>query len=401
MRAHVFILAILLMAGIVSANWSENIAVYVIGWDGRGLSNATVDVVYQILCYHPHATIEKQTDNFGMTTFTFGNNMQDEGGAVNLSCVEYSYNIIASDAGFTNSTEGSVYNPDKNYFVMLPLLQRDLTILDSSNRPLSDAVVTVASTSFVSDSNGMVYFSLPIGMASNISVSYGDIEQTLSINPSSSNVTTVSLPIYDLKVLLFDEQGNRINGTVSFGGISELSTIESPAMFPHFSEASATFDVRASGKEKMLTSNITSDTLDIYFDLTPPAIRNVETTVTSKNSLAVTAAISDDGAYASGLASNPTLSYSLGSGYIGVEMFPASVNTFQTTIPANGENVSFTITAVDNQNNSNYYYGTYNFEGTSVKAQKPTLQIEPVQFIGVLIFVVLVIFIYQRIKQQS
>jgi len=393
-------LLFVLFASTAFAYWSEKIDVYVIGRDGRALSNATVTVVYQSTSCSNHAQIEKRTNGSGIVHFEFVNTVDE---TFPSPCIERSYLITASDAGFMNSTEGNINNSDKRYFISLSLAEHIMTVFDGSGRVLPGATATFANTTFTSDSSGIIRFSLPIGIASDVLVGYGGVVRTLSINPSDSNSTTVSLPVYDLKVSLFDDLGRGINGTVSFGDRTELSTIGSPAQFPRFAEEIAVFNITTSGRQKFLNVSITSDTLDVYFDLNAPSIRDVRTTVTGRNDLTVSAAVADDGTYASGLVSNPMLSYSVGTGYIEMKMFPAAANTFEATIPANGANVSFTVTAADRQNNVKHYDGSYSFGGgDSVEGeQKPTLRIEPVQLIGVFVFVIVIVFIYQRIRQQS
>ncbi|VVB73902.1 Uncharacterised protein [uncultured archaeon] len=391
----------MLLASVAFAYWSEKIDVYAIGSDGKALKNATVDVVYQSTKCGDHVGISKQTDGLGVAHFEFVNTVDE---TFNPACVEHSYTMTASLVGFSNSTIGFLNNSDKKYFIRLPLLQEVITVVDSSSRPVSGASAAFAGTMFSSDASGTIYLSLPSGTASDMAVSYRGIVRALKVNPSDSASITVTLPIYDLQVRLFDEFGRRINGTVEFGGDSQPSTSTAPALFPRFAEESAGFSVIASGKQKIINTTITSDTLDIYFDFAAPSIRDVRTAPYGRDSVQVTAAVADDGTYASGLASNPTLGYAVADGgYTEVKMYPASANTFEATVPAGGQNVSFSIIASDKQSNVNRYEGTYSFSGSAVVEveEKPSLHISPLHLIGVFVFILVVVFIYQKIKEQA
>ena len=397
--SSVFIL--MLLASVAFAYWSEKIDVYVIGSDGRALKNATADVVYQSTKCGDHVAISKQTDEFGMAHFEFINTVDE---TFDNACVERSYTMTASLVGFSNSTIGYLSNTDKKYFIKLPLLQEVITVIDSEGRSVSGASAVFSGTTFLSDASGTIYLSLPMGAPSDVVVGYGGVSRSLKINPSDSSSMTVTLPIYDLQVRLFDEFGRRINGTVSFGGNTEISTSSSPALFPRFAEESAGFSIIASGKQKIINTTITSDTIDIYFDFTAPSIRDVRTTLSGRNSVKITAAVVDDGAYASGLSSNPTIGYSAGdSGYTEIKMYPASANTYEATVPAGGNDVRFSIITSDKQSNTNRYEGTYSFGGTTMVEEetKPSLQISPLHLVGVFVFVIVVVFIYQKIKEQD
>jgi len=397
--SSVFIL--MLLASVAFAFWSEKIDVYVIGSGGRALKNATVDVVYQSVKCGDHVAISKQTDEFGIAHFEFMN-IVDE--TPNSACVERSYTITVALIGLSNSTIGYLSNTDKKYFIKLPLLQEVLTIVDFDGRTVSNASAVFADTAFTSDASGTIYLSLPMGAQSEVVVGYGGVSRSLQINPSDSSSMTVTLPIYDLKIRLFDEFGGRVNGTVSFGGNTEISTPSSPALFLRFAEESAGFSIIVSGKQKIIDTAITSDTIDIYFDFTAPSIRDVQVALSGKNSVKVTAAIVDDGIYASGLSSNPTLGYSAGDNEsTELKMYPVSANAFEATIPADGKNVNFSIITSDKQSNTNRYEGTYSFGGSTAMVDEETklsLQISPVHLVGVFVFILVVVFVYQKIKEQ-
>ena len=268
-----------LLFGLSFAYWSANISVYVIGADGIGLSNATVSVVYQATQCGYHEQIEKQTDSQGFVNFQFMNTIDE---TFNPTCVEHFFTINAALAGFSNSTVGYVNNTTNNYFIALPLLQHELIVLDSSNSTLANANAAFEGTTFYSNNAGEIFVSVPSGTVSNVVVSYGNITTTVGINPLESSPTIVSLPVYDLNVRLFNDQGNQINGTVTFNNVQALSTTESPALFPLFTEKSAQFTVNTAGVQRTVNENITSDTLDIYLDITPPSIRDVTTKVTGE-----------------------------------------------------------------------------------------------------------------------
>ena len=404
MRANALIAIVLIvLSSTAFAYWSEKIDVYAIGSDGRALKNATMDVVYQSTKCGDHVVISKQTDEFGMAHFEFVNTVDE---TFNPACVEHSYTITAALVGLSNSTIGYLSNTDKKYFIKLPLLQEVITVIDGEGRTVSGASAVFSGTSFQSDASGTIYLSLPMGAPSEVVVGYGGVSRSLKINPSDSSSMTVTLPIYDLQVRLFDEFGRRINGTVSFEGNTEISTSSSPALFPRFAEESAGFSIIASGKQKIINTTITSDTIDIYFDFTAPSIRDVQTTLSGRNSVKITAAVVDDGTYASGLTSNPTLGYSLGaandSAYTEIKMYPVSANTYEATVPAGGNDVRFSIITSDKQSNTNRYEGTYSFGSTIAveEEEKPSLQISPLHLVGVFVFILVVVFVYQKIKEQ-
>ncbi len=382
-----------------SAYWSESISVHVLSKDGLPISGAKVSVVYQSKDCYTHSEISKYTDYSGTANFSFLN-LVEEGS--DPACLEKSYNILAEFGGYHNSTIGFLSNSDKNYSLWLPYIMHILKVVDAVNKPVSGAEVVSGNLTFSSDSAGNAYILLPVGISSAVTVIYGEVSKTVSINPSLSSVSNVSLPIYDLIVSLFDENGNTLQGNITYGTkIKEIT--KDYVVFEKFSDLNPTFLVTVDGTTKSISSKVTSNTLSIYYDTVAPVISSVQSGI-SNGKLVVSALFTDPGRYPSGIDGYPSISYRTNmSESAEVKMYPSGSGKYEGSIPLESQNdINYTIIVRDVQGNVNTYSDvqTFSFK-PEVEIEKATRGFSWITAIGIFVFAIVIYVIYQKIREQA
>ncbi|MGB9694302.1 MAG: hypothetical protein ACPLYF_05600, partial [Fervidobacterium sp.] len=346
-----------------------------------------------------HSEIKKITNDSGQASFSFMNTVDESFG----KCVERIYTITAEFGGYTNSTIGQVNGTNKNYQLWLPFIMQTISVRDASNNSIMNATVTALNTSFYTDISGNAYILLPVGMNTQVLVTYGNVSKQITANPSLQSYTIVNLQVYNLKVSLTDENGNILKGKIRYN--DEEKVLEGDFVtFEKFSDLNPTFYVIVNNVTKRISEKVTSDNLVLRFDLTPPIISNVETRV-SNNRLYITATVVDGGRYPSGISSYPLLSY-VGNATqdSNMKMFFVGNSRYETSIPLSGnEEIKYTITATDAQGNSAQYSDSY------YSSFKPEKEIEKVTkggfswitFLGIFVFAVIIYVIYLKIKEQT
>ncbi|MCS7109602.1 MAG: carboxypeptidase-like regulatory domain-containing protein, partial [Candidatus Micrarchaeota archaeon] len=193
-----FTFAILMLFALSFPYWQESINVTVYSKDGIPMRNAEVMLIYQTYACDKRANITKYTNESGMVSFSFLNTVDESFG----KCVERFYTIRANYGGYSNSTVGYVDNKDKNYKLWLPFIAHFISVRDALNRPIGNATITAMNQTYQTDAAGNAYILLPIGTSTEVRVGYGDASASLSINPTASSSTNVTLRVFDLRVSL-------------------------------------------------------------------------------------------------------------------------------------------------------------------------------------------------------
>jgi hypothetical protein len=386
------------MSSSVFSYWAESFNVTVLSKDGLPMKNVNVTVIYQTNRCGAHSEVSKLTNSSGSTSFSIMNTVDESFG----TCVERIYTIRADFSGYSNSTIGQVNGTNKNYVLWLPFIIHIINVRNAANVPIQNAQVTAYDVTYSTDAAGNAYVLLPVGMSSQVIVKYGEISKSVSVNPSLSSSTNVSLSIYDLKVALTDENGNYLKGQIAYKDVKKEIT-DSYVIFNMFSDPNPVFYVTVNGVTKQVKTSVSSDNIVLRFDLTPPIISDIQTRV-SDNRLYISASIVDPGRYASGIISNPLLSYETNSSsQAGLKMYFVGNNRYETSIPLGSEEIKYTITATDAQGNKDSYSDTYS---PSFKPEKEIEKVTKGQFswitvIGIFIFAIVIYFIYQKIKEQT
>ena len=400
LKSFTAIFTLLLLAiPIAHAYWAETISVHVLSKDGLPIQNALVSVVYQSKDCSTHSEIKKTTDSTGTANFSFLNLVEE---ASNPVCLERSYEIFGEFGGYQNTTTGFVSNADKNYTIWLPYIMHTLYVVDASNKPINGAAATFANSTFTSDASGNAYVLLPIGMYSQVTVEYGEVSKIVSINPSLLTMSNVSLQVYDLVVSLLDENGNSLQGNVTYGTITKEITGEY-VIFQKFSDLNPTFTVRIGDRTHSVSTKVTSNVLNIYFDKAAPLITNVQSGV-SDGKLVISAVFTDPGKYPSGLDGYPTISYFTNvSAPAEIRMYPSGSGKFEGSIPlVSQSDINYTIIAKDLQGNENRYSDIYTATfKPEVEIEKATRSFSWITAIGIFVFAIVIYVIYQKIREQS
>lgn len=397
-KSIVLFALLIIFSQLIFAYWSESINVTVYSKDGVPMKNVTVIVIYQSNTCDRHSELRKQTNDSGVASFSFMNTVDESFG----KCVERIYTIRAEFGGYSNSTIGDVDNKNKNYQLWLPFIVHQVSVRNAVNSSLQNATVSAYNISYKTDSAGNAYILLPAATTSDFLVQYGTISSKFSVNPSLNKISYVSLPIYDLKVSLTDESGVSLSGIIRYGEEEKILN-DSYVVFKSFSDPNPTFYVTVNNVTKSISTKVTSESIILRYDRVPPIISNIETRITN-NRLYITATIVDAGKYASGISTNPILSYTSNSSQSsGQKMYSAGSNKYETSIPLQGnDEIHYTITAIDAQGNSANYSDVYYASFNPVKeVEKATKGFSWITFIGILVFAIVIYVIYQKIKEQT
>ncbi len=392
------LMILLFISSLAFAFWYESINVTVYSKDGLPMKNVPVTVIYQASKCGEHSELTKKTNESGMVSFSFMNTVDESFG----KCIERIYTIRADFGGYSNSTIGQVNGTNKNYQLWLPFISHTVSVRNAMNSTISGANVTAFNITYATDTGGNAFILLPASMSSDFIVQYGSVSAKASANPSLKQVTYISLPIYDLKVSLTDENGNSLNGKIRYGEEEKLLE-NSYVVFKSFSDTKPTFYVTVNNVTKQINTTISSDSIILRYDLTPPIISDIETRVTN-NRVYISAFVVDGGKYASGISSNPMLSYTPNiSQSLEQKMFFVGNERYETSIPLEGnDEINYTITATDSQGNSaNYsdvYYTSFKVEK---EIEKATRGFSWLTFVGILAFAVIIYVIYTKIKEQT
>lgn len=390
-----------LLFPILFAWWSENIDIWVIDPKGRSIPNANVTIVYQTTACNKHTSLTKTTDVSGRVHFDIMN-MVEEGGVP--ECVEKSYPMTATYGGVSNTTIG-VVKSETEYLVMLPLVRYTARVVGMQNNTLVPSYAIFAGNRYTSDSKGVVSVFVPATRSSNVDIGFGNVTKAVKVDSSSDREETVVLPVYILEIRLFDENEKRINGTINAGGVISVATDTEAAVFNNFPYSSINATVFSGGEQREVSIIVTSPQLDVYVDFSPPTIREVTATTTSKGNAQISAAVAEDGKHASGLASNPIVRYKLANTTAWAEskMFPTATKKFEATVLVSNTDFEYEILAFDNQGNEKKYVSSFSFEkkgdtkgDTGFKAPS----IDVTHLVAIAIFVFVVFLVYRKIRES-
>ncbi len=391
-----YILSIFIITSLVFSWWYENITVYVGDHVGRPIKNATVSIVYQSTSCDKHDTIVKQTNETGYLNFYFMN-MVDEPSP----CVERAYIINVKYFDITKS-KVAIVGEKKDYSFFLEAARLKVRVVGYNNSTLPFSYLVIFGEKYYTDAAGTANIILPIGKEIPIEVYFGDISKATKVLIRGDEEITISLPVYDLKIILYDENGNRISGKVIVENLMTYVEKDKEGMIEKFPYTSAKFSIVVGNKSKEIEQKINSDLLEIYVDLSPPEIRNVRISETKEKNVKISANIFDPGKYSSKI-KNVSVTYRfLNGSKITQKAYLSGKDTYEVTIPARGNDFEFEILAIDEQGNKNEYLGNYTSRKDVEKGRKEiTIDIgfNPVIIIGIIVIVIIIVIVYKKIRE--
>ena len=394
LAAQALFVIILLSVSPVSAYWSEVMDVAVVDTIGRPVSNANITVVYQSTGCNVHSLVSKLSGPDGRAHFEFFNTVEET--AVTTDCVERSYPITVTYASTANSTTGNI-NYSNLYVLALPVVYYTLQIVDVKENALTDAGAVYRGATYRADMRGIITLPIPINTAQDATVVFGNITRSLRLQASSDETQNVKLPVYDLRIRVFDEYGQRLPAIVRVDGMAAQATESADAIFEKFSYETARINVTVGERSIALDQQITNDTVEVHFDMSAPVIRELRAEIVERYNVKVTAAIADGGNFASGITENPSILYWLDAGQANVteiKMFLEREGMYSAVLPAHNADIGFRIVANDSQGNSASYDGNYTFTQEK-KSEQVVTQLSPTMLVGLAVFAVVLIFVYQ------
>jgi hypothetical protein len=390
MKKSIFLLCLIL--GIVFPWWVENITIYVGDYIGRPIKNATVSIVYQSTSCDKHNTITKQTNESGYVNFYFMNTVDEPS-----TCVERAYIINIKYFHITKS-QVAIVGERKDYTFFIEAAKLKIKIVGYNNSTLPFSYVLFYGNKYYADASGTVNLILPIGKEIPIEAYFGNVSKVANVLIRGDEEITVSLPVYDLKIVLYDENGKRVSGKVVAGGFVTFVEVDKEGIIEKFPYASSKFLIFIGNKSMEVEKKILSDFLEIYVDLSPPEIRDVRL-YEAKGNVKIRANIFDPGKYSSGI-KNVSISYRfLNGSKILQKAYLAGKDIYEVTVPARGNDFEFEILAVDGQGNENKYFGNYTFAKVGGEERKFEISFNPAIIIGIIVLVIVVVFIYKKIRE--
>lgn len=405
--AKIFLIIFILCLMLTSyAWWAEKIDVWVIDAKGRGIPNANVTIVYQSSACDKHASITQQTNSTGMAHFEFMNTVEET--AVTKQCVEKSYVINTNYASVSNSTT-AIVGERKQYVIVLPVVKYTLKVFGFNNITLPGVYGRFSGYEFRDSLNSILNFYVPIGKSIDVEVIYGNISKTMRVNVNEDTISSIELPVYNLRVKLFNEMGERISGSIKVDNVIKYAAETEETVFERFPYSSAKFEITLKNTTRVVEVGINSELVNIYVDFSPPSITDVSLVENEKKNVKISATVVDLGQYSSGIYSNPFVKYKFTDetnktteGWIEQKMYPLKFQVFETTIPAGGKDFMFEIHAIDKQQNENIYTGNYSFKKTTggggIKIEVGEISISHI--IGIIIFVFIIFLIYKKIRAE-
>jgi hypothetical protein len=318
------------------------------------------------------------------------------------SCIERAYVINIKYFDITKS-EVAIVGEKKEYTYFIEAAKLKIRVFGYGNSTLPFAYIVLYGEKYYTDASGTVNIILPIGKEIPLEVYFGNISKVEKVSIRGDEEINISLPVYDLKIVLYDENGNRVAGKVVAGNFMTYVEKDKEGLIEKFPYSSAKFLVTVGNKSKEIEQNIISDFLEIYVDLTPPEIRDVRITETKDKNVKIRANIFDLGKYSSGIANVTAIYKFLNGSKIVQKAYLSEKDIYEVTIPARGSDFDFEILAVDSQGNENKYIGNYTFkkEGKEVSGGKEgfELSFNPLMVVGAVVLIIVIIFVYKKIRE--
>ncbi|MFA6036380.1 MAG: hypothetical protein WC759_05505 [Candidatus Micrarchaeia archaeon] len=182
---------------------------------------------------------------------------------------------------------------------------------------------------------------------------YGSIENTLFVSTPEGDVSTsLKLPLYDLSIKVVDDNNNPLRATVSVPGYPQGETDDSGLFaIKRFPASSANIGIIYNNRNQATPVELKSSApMTIVFDVTPPRISDVNSTVNKTTGIGrVRARVVDGGSMRSEI-SSVSLRFSADKRHWSrVPMYPVTSSTYEANIPeqAPGTEVTYMIEASD------------------------------------------------------
>ncbi|MFA6214249.1 MAG: hypothetical protein WC717_03150 [Candidatus Micrarchaeia archaeon] len=353
----------LLLPGIPSAAYTENLTVQVFDYTLRPVEGAQAYVEYELSSVRGNVkTKPKLTDSTGHTIILFTNyeEIPNETSYAYTLFVKYGDQLVTASliaAGGENKT----YNK-RTYTMMVESHIAFVRVLDQKGKPLV-ANVTADGKTKQTGEFGSTFFALPPGNYT-IKVERNDLVKNVPLvigNSTGDRSIDVVLSYYPLNVHVQDDMRRPLPAQVDVNGVGRAADGDGWARFENITTESPQVIVTYGQGIKRLQPNLQSSTsLEVTFDLGSPAIKEQYSSLSDSGVGTIRFFVEDAGPEASGI-DTVSVSYEIGGVQDTISVYTISYNSFEAKIPAQpaGTLVKYTITVHDREGNSAVGSGNY------------------------------------------
>ncbi len=355
-----------------NGGWGENVQVRVLDAYGRPVSNASVNIIWQISQTRGVVTSKtRQTNAQGTAVFNVANT------EYNVADTNYSFAVTAGYGGARNSSSftASCYSPitlscyDTNgtalmgnpafepRTVNLNVFLVTFLVKDRDDKPLSVPILVDDTYLTRTDAGGVGLLALDNGTHTAVAT-YSGLKKSQSFDVVDDMAVNISMRLYNLAVRVLDDDGQPLGAQVYAGAAAQATDPDGWARFYNLSDRRPLINVYYGRHQKTALADLEMDNSSVMlFDTHPPVISDVQSDWKG-NRLQVRAVIIDQGDYSSGLVGgNASVEiYYIASDGIQrhLPMYGVGHDLYEGLVPLEGgvQQVRYTIQAIDAEGNS-------------------------------------------------
>jgi hypothetical protein len=264
---------------------------------------------------------------------------------------------VGKESRRVNVGENWVGTKHVETFVLNTTVRRIIAkTLDGDGAVLPNATVTgTCPLPFTGTSDEQGIFALYVrdGQTCQLTGKYGDVDETIFPGKvDRDEFPNLRLPLYDLSLRVVDDNGNPLRATITVPGSAPVELgADGSFLIKHFPAESVTLSILYNNRNQATPLDIkSSQPMTIVFDLTPPRISAVNSTINATSGIGRVRATVVDGGARPGQISSVYLRYSIDQKkWSRLPMYPAGAATFEAFLPeqAPGTTVSYSIVASD------------------------------------------------------
>jgi hypothetical protein len=345
-----FLFALAILVSFVSARWSENVSILVQDLSNRPIPNAQVTLTWQ-LSENKYQNMTKATDYMGITFFNITDytTYESQTNYTVYAFAEYGVGALYASKAVKFSAKGYP-NPMP---VNLTLYKVRVTAYTQYGTTLPDAIIYISPWTIEADLLGSAVFILP-PKSTTVVAALGDAQGSKTFTVKGDMQVNVTVNAYRLTIHVVDQLGSSRNGIVRIDNRTYSTNPEGIIRFLPFPGTWANITVKTGDKEKQLNVQMNQDREAwAVFDSAAPKILDLARTNIQDGKKSIVAKISDEGQYASGIASVSLAWWVNAVSQQELEMYPQDKETFTVTLPAQPENteVSYMLKATDKEGN--------------------------------------------------
>lgn len=244
---------------------------------------------------------------------------------------------------------------------------------DQKGRPVQADVSISGGSIDTQDKNatatGDAVFQLPPGNYT-LRTEYNGIVKNRDLLLSADQAIDVVYGSYPLDITITDDNGNPLAATVTVGTQVAQAGPDGKAHLDNISDQNPSVVIKYADRYKTITPDLSaSPSVSAVFDLNPPSITDLHSTLAGDGSATVTFFVQDKGAYASGVGTVDA-SYSLAGVDTPLQSYTVGYNTFEAKIPAQpaGTLVKYSVKVSDKDGNTALGSGSYIVPGAAAPA---------------------------------